>query len=130
MILAMVLVASGGCGFAGGRLPVVLVGSAEPGFKMLAPRTEARACGGVVWPYGERSDDGLLERAIEDLMAPYAEADTVRDLRVSWRGVDLLIAQIGCVSVQGDVGREIPIVKLPMLGEHGEHTHHGTDASP
>jgi hypothetical protein len=129
-MLAVVLVASGGCGFAGGRLPIVPFGSEEPGFKMLAPGAEARACGGILWPYGARADGGLLERAVEGLMVPYAEADTVRDLRVSWRGVDLLVAQIGCVSVRGDVGREIPTVKLPMLGEHAEHMHHGTDAPP
>jgi hypothetical protein len=130
MMLGVAVVAGGGCGFAGGRLPMVPVESESPGFKMLAPGAEARICGGIVWPYGSRSGGALLERALAELVGPYGEADVVRDLQLSWRGVDLVVAQIGCVSVRGDVGRNIPTVSLPMLGEHGEHMHHGTGASP
>jgi len=68
-----------------------------------------------------------VQAAVADMIARNPEADTIRDVHFSWRGVDLLIAHIGCVSVSGDVGRHISTVKLPMLGDHGEHTHHGVD---
>ena len=129
-MLVVALSATVGCGFRGGRLPLVPFASEEPGFKMLAPGAEARACGAIVWPYGSGSSDGLLERAVANLIARHPEADTIRDFRLSWRGVDLLVAQVGCVSVRGDVGRGIPTVELPMLGEHGGHTRHGADTSP
>ena len=110
-----------GCGLGGGKVPFVAVGSQDPGFKMLAPDAHSRACGTVLWPYGRRSGGPLLQQAMAELVAVNPEADTIRDLQLSWRGIDLLVAQIGCVSVRGDVGRYIPTVQLPMLGEHGHH---------
>jgi hypothetical protein len=59
------------------------------------------------------------------LGAVHDEADVLRDVHVRWRGLDLLVAEVGCVSVRGDVGRGISTVRLPMLGEHGHHGHHG-----
>jgi len=112
------------CGLGGGRLPLVPIGTGDPGFKMLEPDVYARSCGAVLWPYGDRSGDDLLQRAVADLVAQHREADTIRDLHVAWRGVDLLVAQIGCVSARGDVGRTIPMVMLPHLhgGVDGTHS--------
>lgn len=118
-----------GCGLGVGRLPLVSLGAEEPGFKMLAPDAEARACGAVVWPYGARAGGGLFETAVAELIAGNGEADAVRDLHFAWRGIDLLLGEIGCVSVSGDVGRYIPTITLPLVGEHGEHMHHGADTS-
>jgi hypothetical protein len=113
-----------GCGLGGVSVPLAFVGSQQPGFKMLRPGAAARTCGAMVWPYGARARDGLLDAALADLIAQAAEADLIRDARISWRGVDLLVARVGCVSVRGDVGRMISTVKLPMLGDHGDHGHH------
>ncbi|HWP65210.1 MAG TPA: hypothetical protein VNO26_04760 [Candidatus Limnocylindria bacterium] len=104
-----------GCGLGGGTIPLVPVPAEEPGFKMLRPGARARACGAVVWPYGDRAGGDLLQAAVAELVAQHDEADVVRDLRVSWRGVDVLVAQIGCVWARGDVGRTIPTVTLPHL---------------
>jgi hypothetical protein len=112
------------CGFGGGTLPLVPTGASNPGFKMLAPDAHARSCGAVLWPYGDRAGGDLMQRAVADLVAGHREADTIRDLHVSWRGVDLLVAQIGCLSARGDVGRTIPMVMLPHLhgGADGSHS--------
>jgi hypothetical protein len=117
-----------GCGLGRGTVPLAFGGSDQPDFKMLRPGVTARACGATVWPFGGRADDGLLQTALADLLDQSGAADVVRDLRVSWRGVDLLIARIGCVTAVGDVGRVISTVKLPMLGDHGDHGHHGETA--
>jgi len=110
-----------GCGLGRGTIPLAFGASDQLGFKMLRPGATGRACGATAWPYGVRADDGLLQTALADLLAQDAGADVVRDLRVSWRGVDLVIARIGCVTAAGDVGRVISTVKLPMLGGHGHH---------
>jgi len=112
------------CGLGSATVPLVFIGADQPGFKMLRPAAAARACGATIWPYGERAGGGLLETAIADLLAEQREADVVRDAQISWRGIDLLVVQVGCVSVRGDVGRAIPTVKLPMLGDHGGHGRH------
>jgi hypothetical protein len=122
------VVAAGGlasCGLGGGTVPLAFVGADQPGFKMLRPGAKARACGATVWSYGARAGDGLLQAALVGLLAQTAQADVIRDVHISWRGVDLVLAQVGCVSVRGDLGRVISTVKLPMLGDHGDHSHHG-----
>ena len=110
------------CGLGGGTLPLVPTGANDPGFKMMAPDVHARSCGAVLWPYGRRAGGDLLQQALDDLAARHRDADTIRDVHVSWRGVDLLVAQVGCVSARGDVGRTIPLVTLP-------HLHGGMDGS-
>jgi hypothetical protein len=120
--LAALAVGLVGCGLGGGTIPLVILGANQPGFKMLRPGAAARACGATVWPYGARDRTGLVEAALAELLAEQAGADVVRDVRISWRGIDLLLAQVGCVSVRGDVGRVISTVELPMLGGH--HGHH------
>lgn len=111
-----------GCGLGGGTLPLVPTGANDPGFKMLEPDVHARSCGAVLWPYGRRAGGNLMQRALGDLVAQHSDADAIRDVHVSWRGVDLLVAQVGCVSARGDVGRTIPLVMLP-------HLHGGMDGS-
>lgn len=111
-----------GCGLGGGTVPVVWAGGEEPGFKLLRPNLHARSCGAVLWPYGGRAGGDLLERAVAELVAQNREADTIRNLHVGWRGIDLLVAQVGCASARGDVGRTIPVVTLP-------HLHGGMDTS-
>jgi len=121
---ALLLAVSGavGCGLGGGTLPLVPSGGDEPGFKLLRPDARTRSCGAVFWPYGERAGGDLLQRAVAELIAENREADTIRDLHIGWRGVDLLVAQVGCLSARGDVGRTIPVVTLP-------HLHGGMDMS-
>jgi hypothetical protein len=111
-----------GCGLGGGTIPFVPAGADEPGFKLLRPDVHSRSCGAVLWPYGNRAGGDLLQRAMAALVPQNGEADTIRDLHLDWRGVDLFVAQLGCVTARGDVGRTIPVVTLP-------HLHGGMDTS-
>jgi len=96
------------CGLGGATLPLVPTGGNDPGFKMLEPEAHARSCGAVLWPYGDRAGGDLLQRVLTDMVARYRDADTIRDLHVSWRGVDLLVAQVGCVSAVVTLGARFP----------------------
>lgn len=121
-LVAIVLV--GGCSLGRGTVPVAAP-SEHVGFgtKMLRPQVSARACGTRFGPFAGGGDRDLLARALSDLLAVDDEADVLLDLDVQWRGVDLLLVQIGCVRVRGDVARMTSSVRLPMLGGHEHHAH-------
>lgn len=114
--------AIGGCSLGHGTVPVAALSEdVRFGTKMLRPQAEARACGTTF--FGRSADADLVDRAMRELLAVDEEADVVTDLDVRWRGVDLLLVQIGCVRVRGDVARMTTSVRLPMLGDHGHHAH-------
>jgi hypothetical protein len=58
------------------------------------------------------------------LRARNPEADTLKDVEISWRGVHFLVARAGCTYVRGDLGRTVPTIELPMLGDPSRHGHH------
>ena len=121
---ALVALLLGGCSLGRGTVPVAAL-SEDVGFgtKMLRPKASARACGATFGPFARAGRQDLLDRAMRELLAVDEEADVLLDLDVRWRGVDLLLVQIGCLRVRGDVARMTSSVRLPMLGGHEHHAH-------
>jgi hypothetical protein len=91
---------------------------------MLQPDVGARDCRTVWWPYGARSVDAGLPAMLAGLRARNPEADTLKDVEISWRGIHFLVVRAGCTYVRGDLGRTVPTIELPMLGDPSHHGHH------
>ena len=119
--LAACLVA---CTSSTARLPRVTFATPDDRFetKMLRPVARASACrttllgvpiAGPRWP---------LESALRALLATDAEADQLTDVDVREQTVASGLVNRTCVTVRANVGRAIPVVRLPMSASH--HGHH------
>jgi hypothetical protein len=103
-------------------VPIASFDTAAGGGKMLRPDARASACrtrllGVTLGPGGSP-----LDEAVHALLALDPEADTLTDVRVESWATTVGLFDRSCVSVQANVVRQIPMVKLPAPpGHHHEH---------
>jgi len=96
--------------------------TAASGQKMLRPDARASACRTRVLGVTAGAGRSPLDEAIHALLALDPEADTLTDVRVESWGTTVGLFDRSCVTVQANVVRQIPVVKLPAPpGHHHEH---------
>jgi hypothetical protein len=121
VVFALVLVVAG-CVHWDGHVPLVSFDTAGSGNKMLRPGARASACRTRVLGMTVGGAGGSpLESAIHALLALDPEANTLTDVRVESSGMTVGLFDRSCVTVQANVVRDIPVVKLPAPAGH----HHG-----
>jgi hypothetical protein len=58
---------------------------------------------------------------VTDLLALDKEADVVTHAEVTTESITTGVYNRTCVELVGDLGREISVVRLPVVGEHEHH---------
>lgn len=112
------------CTSSAARLPRLTFGTADDRFeaKMLRPAARASACRTTLLGIPIAGPPSPLESALRGLLAKDSEADQLTDVDVREQTVALGLMNRTCVTVQANVVRAIPVVRLPMpAGHHGHH---------
>jgi hypothetical protein len=96
--------------------------TAAAGEKMLRPNAHASACRTRLLGVTLGAGGSPLDEAIHALLALDAEADALTDVRIDSWATTLGLFDRSCVTVEANVVRQIPVVKLPAPpGHHHEH---------
>ena len=112
----------GGCTQWKGTIPVASFDGASGGRKMLRPDARASACRVRVLGVPLGAAGSPLDEALRALLTLDPEADTLTDVRVESWGTSVGIFDRSCVTVQANIVRAIPVVRLPAPpGHHHEH---------
>ena len=109
------------------RLPRVTFGTPDDRFetKMLRPAARASACRTTLLGIPIAGPPSPLESALRALLALDSEADQLTDVDVREQTVASGLVNRTCVTVQANVVRAIPVVRLPMpAGHHSGHPGH------
>jgi hypothetical protein len=106
------------------RLPRVTFATPDDRFetKLLRPATRASACRTTLLGISIAGPPSPLESALRALLASDPEADQLSDVDVRQQTVASGVVNRTCVTVQANVVRAIPVVRLPMPASH--HGHH------
>jgi hypothetical protein len=88
------------------------------GVKLLVPHAVGRSCRASVFGVPLSSGDASLDEAVKEILARDTEGDVVTSAVVRWHTVTTGIYNRRCVEVQGDLGRLIPTLTLPLAHRH------------
>jgi hypothetical protein len=92
------------------------------GVKLLAPSVTGRSCRTSVLGVPLQPGDPDLQEALAQILAHDDEGDVVTDARIASEHVLTGLYNRRCVAVQGNLGRTIRVIKVPMPPSH--HGHH------
>jgi hypothetical protein len=112
---------------AGCATPLGSVNALQPkfdtfGVKLLVPSVTGRSCRTSILGVPLKSGDPDVQEALAQILARDAEGDVVTDARLSSECIFLGLYNRRCVSVEGNLGRTIRVVTVPMPASH--HGHH------
>ena len=92
------------------------------GVKLLTPSVSGRSCRSSVLGVPLQPGDPDVQEAVAQILALDTEGDVVTDARLSSERILTGIDTRRCVSVEGNLGRTIRVVTVPMPASH--HGHH------
>jgi hypothetical protein len=121
-LACMVVAITAGC-----TMPLGSVSALQPrfdtfGVKLLAPSLTGRSCRTSILGVPLQSGDPDVREAMAQILAHDAEGDVVTDVRLSSERVVTGFYNRRCVSVEGNLGRTIRVITVPMPASH--HGHH------
>jgi hypothetical protein len=108
-----------GCMTTHSELGVLRREAGNVGSKMLRPGARARTCRSSI--LGMPLSGSAPTSLVTDLLALDKEADVVTHAEVTTESITTGVYNRTCVELVGDLGREISVVRLPVVGEHEHH---------
>jgi hypothetical protein len=111
---------------AGCAMPLGSVSAVQPkvdtfGVKLLAPSITGRSCRTSILGVPLQPGDPDVQEALAQILAQDAEGDVVTDARIDSERILTGVYNRRCVSVQGNLGRTIRVITLPMPASHHQH---------
>ena len=108
-----------GCMTVQSELGVVRPNAETLGTKLLRSGARTRICRSSL--FGIPLEPTASASLVADLLKMDAEADILSHVHVTTESISTGVYNRTCVELIGDVGREVSVVRLPVVGEHQHH---------
>jgi hypothetical protein len=108
-----------GCMATRSELGALRANAESLGAKMLRPAARVRVCRSSI--LGIPLDGTSQSSLVADILGLDKEADVLTHAEVRTDSITTGVYNRTCVELVGDLGREISVVRLPVVGEHEHH---------